>query len=46
MWPLEHTQGKKLITDDARHMTHNGHSTITIAHSELKISVQNGEKKC
>ena len=35
MWPLGRTQGKKL-------MSHNGHSTITIAHSEHQA--KNGRK--
>ena len=27
MWPLEHTQGKKLMTDDARRTPQDGHRT-------------------
>ena len=37
MWPLQHTQVKKLTTDDAQRTMEDGHSTITIAHSELNM---------
>ena len=34
MWPLERTQGEKV--DHGRRTMEDGHSTITVAHSEHK----------
>ena len=38
MWPLEHARGKKLMADDGQHKQHDGHRTITLAHSVLKCA--------
>ena len=38
---IETTQGKKLTTDDKRHTSHDGHSTIAIT---VQVSLKNKQE--